>query len=99
MQRHPHRALSSEKVAATAYFEWIILMCHPMNFTGRFAAAEAAGVIEVDFWSDIHPQDAIWWSAIRRWKRGGGSSSSWACWAAAVEKAGVAAAEAEPCAD
>ena len=66
------------------------------EIAGRFAAAEAAGVTEVDFWSDIHPEDdAIWWSAIRKWKQGGsgggsGGRSSWASWAAA--------AAADPCA-
>ena len=72
------------------------------EIAGRFAAAEAAGVTEVDFWSDVHPQDdAVWWSAIRKWKRGGGGGgggggSSWARWATAAGAA--AAAEADPCA-
>lgn len=61
------------------------------EIAGRFAAAEAAGVIEVDFWSDINPHDAIWWSAIRKWKHG--SAGSWARWAAEAEAAGAARAE------
>jgi hypothetical protein len=57
---------------------------------GRFAAAEAAGVLEVDFWSDVTTHDQIWWSAIRKWKTGpggGGSGGSWASWAAEWEAA------------
>ena len=54
------------------------------DIAARFAAAEAAGVLEVDFWSGINTQqDAIWWSAIRKWKLGGGGS--WASWAANAE--------------
>ena len=66
---------------------------------GRFAAAEAAGVLEVDFWSGISTQDAIWWSAIRKWKLGGGGS--WANWVAnaEAEAAATSAALLEPVSD
>ena len=59
------------------------------DIAGRFAAAEAAGVLEVDFWSGVNDQDAVWWSAIRKWKLGGGGS--WASWAANVEAESMAA--------
>ena len=43
-------------------------------------------MLEVDFWSDVNAQDAVWWSAIRKWKLGAGVSwASWASWAANAE--------------
>jgi|EP01047_Picozoa_sp_COSAG01_P013982 hypothetical protein len=52
------------------------------EIAGRFAAAEAAGVREVDFWCGISTHDEIWWSAIRKWKTG--SNETWASWVASV---------------